>query len=164
MEKSLNTKSSLTKISKAHKKGHGHKSSLDETALKHYEAHHLSSMIHLRNSLQNSLSRNSYNCCKSPLNPNDPDLIKSKLKEMSSNIKNPNLKDLMKNRQKYSGSCLTSTVTPINKSKYGSIANIDELSSPEISKFKFIYQIGFGGFGKVWKVIKKKTCKEYAMK
>ncbi len=115
MEKSLNTKSSLTKISKAHKKGHGHKASLDEAALKHYEPHHLSSMIHLRNSLQNSLSRNSYNCCISPLNPNDPDMIKSKLKKISSNIKNPNLKDLMKNRQKYSGSCLTSTVTPINK-------------------------------------------------
>lgn len=32
------------------------------------------------------------------------------------------------------------------------------------SRYKFIYQIGFGGFGKVWKVEEKKTGKEYAMK
>ena len=126
MEKSLNCRNSLSKIPKTHKRGHGYKSSLDETTLKHYEAHHLSSMAHFRNSLQNSLSRNSYNGCKSPMKPNEAELLKSKLKKMSSNGKKSNLKDLMKNRQRYSGSCFTSTVTPINKSKCGSVVNIEE--------------------------------------
>ena len=159
MEKNLNSRNYLSKIPKTHKRGHGYKSSLDGTTLKHYEAHHFSSMAHLRNSLQNSLSRNSYNGCKSPIKQNEAELLKSKLKKMSNNFKKPNLKDLMKNPQRYSGSCFTSTVTPINKSKFGSVVNIDDQINTEISKYKFIYQIGFGGFGKVWKVIKKKTCK-----
>lgn len=164
MEKSLNSRNSLSKIPKTQKRGRVHKSSLDETTLKHYEAHHLFSVGHLRNSLQNSLSRNSYNGCKSPLKQAYPDMLNSKIKKMPSHIKKPNLKDLMKNCQRYSGSYFTSNVTPINKSKCGSVVNFDEPKNTEISKYKFIYQIGFGGFGKVWKVIKKKTCKEFAMK
>jgi hypothetical protein len=116
-------------------------------------------MAHLRNILQNSLSRNNYNGCKSPIKQNEAELLKPKLKKMSNNFKKPNLKDLMKNSQRYSGSYYTSTVTPINKPKFGSVVNIDDQTNTEISKYKFIYQIGFGGFGKVWKVIKKKTCK-----
>jgi hypothetical protein len=30
--------------------------------------------------------------------------------------------------------------------------------------FKFYYQIGFGGFGRVWKVYSKEDNKDYAMK
>ena len=53
----------------------------------------------------------------------------------------------------------TSNVTP-NKSKCGSLVNLLANNvDNQISKFKFIYQIGFGGFGKVWKVMNKKTHK-----
>ena len=32
------------------------------------------------------------------------------------------------------------------------------------NNFKLIYRIGFGGLGKVWKVVENSTSKEYAMK
>lgn len=33
-----------------------------------------------------------------------------------------------------------------------------------IKNYKFYYQIGFGAFGRVWKVADKETGKEYALK
>lgn len=42
-----------------------------------------------------------------------------------------------------------------------------QLFGEEISKlksYKFYYQIGFGGFGRVWKVSNKETAKDWAMK
>lgn len=87
-------------------------------------------------------------------------MLKQKTKKATNNIKKPNLKDLINGHHRYSASYFTSTVTPNNKSKCGSVVNFDELKmSNEISKYKFIYQIGFGGFGKVWKVLKKKSYK-----
>jgi hypothetical protein len=34
----------------------------------------------------------------------------------------------------------------------------------KLRQFKFYYQIGFGGFGRVWKVYNKEDSKEWAMK
>ena len=36
--------------------------------------------------------------------------------------------------------------------------------SQGLHNFKFMYQIGFGGFGKVWKVQNRLTLEYYAMK
>ncbi len=104
--------------------------------------------------------RNTFNTFKSPTKNQEFELIKSKGKKISTTNKKASLKDLINGNQRYSGSYFTSTVTPNNKSKCGSVGNINEVHiESEISKFKFIYQIGFGGFGKVWKVLKRKTCK-----
>ena len=43
--------------------------------------------------------------------------------------------------------------------------NMDLLMGlPSPKRFKFIYQIGFGGFGRVWKVYDRSCEKDYAMK
>jgi hypothetical protein len=34
----------------------------------------------------------------------------------------------------------------------------------KLKSYKFYYQIGFGGFGRVWKVNNKETMKDWAMK
>jgi hypothetical protein len=34
----------------------------------------------------------------------------------------------------------------------------------KLKLYKFYYQIGFGGFGRVWKVCNKQTMKDLAMK
>lgn len=34
----------------------------------------------------------------------------------------------------------------------------------QLKSYKFYYQIGFGGFGRVWKVASKENLKDWAMK
>lgn len=55
------------------------------------------------------------------------------------------------------------TMTPLGKnackSDYGKLGKFEGLHN-----YKFMYQVGFGGFGKVWKVQNRITLKYFAMK
>ena len=39
-----------------------------------------------------------------------------------------------------------------------------EAAKNHLKSYKFYYQIGFGGFGRVWKVASKESLKDWAMK
>ncbi len=40
----------------------------------------------------------------------------------------------------------------------------DSTGKNQLKSYKFYYQIGFGGFGRVWKVASKDNMKDWAMK
>lgn len=67
MEKGLYSGNSLTKTHKLYKKNRGSLSSLDESALKHYEKFPSSSLTNFRKYLQNPSMRNTFADFKSPL-------------------------------------------------------------------------------------------------
>lgn len=67
MEKGLYSGNSLTKTHKLYKKNRGSLSSLDESALKHYEQFPSSSLTNFRKYLQNPSMRNTFADFKSPL-------------------------------------------------------------------------------------------------
>jgi hypothetical protein len=55
----------------------------------------------------------------------------------------------------------TRTNSPIKHS----LANSHLLPAPTLIKnYKFFYQIGFGAFGRVWKVAERESAREYALK
>ena len=60
---------------------------------------------------------------------------------------------------------VTNTNSPVKFSMRNSQPKISKKEKEEKLKlYKFYYQIGFGGFGRVWKVFNRADNKDYAMK
>lgn len=57
---------------------------------------------------------------------------------------------------------ITKNNSPIKFSLRNSQVLFEEKN--KLKSYKFYYQIGFGGFGRVWKVCHKESLKDWAMK
>lgn len=100
MEKGLNSRNSLSKVHKTLKKGHSYKSSFDETTLKCYENSLSPCISNLRDNLQHSIYRNTYNGCNPSVKSQELDNQKVKIKQVQNGLKKS---CLAKGGHKYSG-------------------------------------------------------------